>query len=189
MFCPRVSVLTKYAAQTSFCVNESLLTKTKSSFPCPPPSPRTDPNNKRMVSFLRATLTPLPLLSSPKVCNADTGNRLGRGQTLRDSLTSKSPRCVRACRALCEVPVDVTETDCSSGQGTGGQPPLVPFGQARNGPRGTLRWRDRLCLFRRGVLIVKQNPSQAAASGRSGGLADQPGQLRSPAVAHACRGG
>lgn len=131
VFCPRVSVLgTKYAAQTSFCVNESLLMNTKSSFPCPPPSPRTDPNNKRMVSFLRATLTPLPLLSSPKVRNADTRNRLGRGQTLRESLTSKSPGCVRACHALCEVPADVTETGCSGGQGTAGQPPLVRFGQA-----------------------------------------------------------
>lgn len=97
VFCPPMSVLgTKYTAQTPFCVNESLLTKTKSSFPRPPPSPRTDPNNKRMISFLRATLTPLPPpLQSQGSQRRHTKQARARADTQGISDQQESWVCVR----------------------------------------------------------------------------------------------
>ena len=113
VFCPPMSVLgTKYTAQTPFCVNESLLTKTKSSFPRPPPSPRTDPNNKRMISIFRGTLSPLLLLSSPKVRNADTRKSSGEDRHSVNLYQQEFWLGVCVSRALCETPADITETGC-----------------------------------------------------------------------------
>lgn len=55
------------------------------------------------------------------------------------------------------------KTGCSGGQGTAGQPPLIPrLTKLQMGPEGHCGGGDRLCLFRRGVLLVEQNPSPAA---------------------------
>ena len=181
------------------CVNESWLTKTKPSFPSSPPSPRTDPNNKRMISIFRATLSPLLLLSSPKVRNADT--RKSSGEDRHSANLYQQEFWVGCVRFPCPLwntgwhYRDRLRWRIEDFRATFTHPPVRP--SSKWAPRdtavqatGSVSSGERSFWWSRiPPQLLRGKPGGSLSKERRAGRPALSGQLNTPAVAHDCRGG
>ena len=117
-----------------------------------------------MISIFRATLSPLLLLSSPKVRNADTRKSSGEDRHSANLLPA------RVLGWVCAFPVPFVKHRLTlqrqaavANRGLQGNFYSSPSSaKLEMGPQGHCGAGNRLCLFRREVLLVEQNPSPAA---------------------------